>query len=1365
VQTHAAVTVQRGVVLDPVWRYKSTATARGRANTTLLPQSPPDQPLALPSSYNVVVADGPGPLDLDLEVVALGKDGRTVGRGRAQATLLDRQGVPVEVTLAFPCNADAECTDGLFCTGVERCVQGMCEGGHDPCPSPAPCLDAACVEEADRCHYTPWPDRCPDGMYCHPLRGCEVGVRCQEEADCAAEGDWCRPATCSEDLRCVPASPQVTDDDNPCTFDFCDALAQEVVHAPYDLGYACSLPLDPVRRVCLEQAGAPACLASTCGDGFHDPETGEECDDGNTSDQDDCTNGCRQARCGDSHVQPGEECDDGNRDNGDDCTNACHAATCGDAIRHVTGTPPLEECDDAATDTSGDCLPDCRRARCGDGHLHTAGTPPFETCDDGNTANDDGCTDACHPAACGDGHLQAGEECDDGNRTDTDDCTNACRKAACGDGSPHRSGTPPLEECDDGNTSDDDDCTNLCLAATCGDGLTHRAGTPPFEECDDGNLYEADACTSLCRAAACGDGFLHLTGVGPVEECDDGNTENGDDCLNTCRLATCGDGFTKRAGQPPLEECDDANNRDEDDCTPACVAARCGDGILHRVGTPPLEICDDGNQDNTDDCTNACWPARCGDGHLQAGEECDDGNNREDDGCLGCRHAVCGDGVVRGDGPPEDVEECDDGNGDDDDLDGCRRDCRFTRWRTEVLAGPGAACPYDDNGDGGPAVGASLAAPSGVTTLPDGTILLSSRHVAGGPWVLRRVSPTGVISTLAEPGLACTSLAVAGRDLFTGCGNVVDRYAHGSGSRLGRAAGNGFSGPVTPGPASTTPLPPVVQVVADPLGLTLLVDATGVGGGQLWRVADGAILPLAGWEGETRRGRGLARDGEGRLALLVEEGEAWQVVREGSGGHQEGTPFPHGGHDGGELVALPDGRLLTTVGAGIVDAWTGASFHGDPDQPGTFPGDEHPSSFYRDSAMLGPRLRLAWRPTGSLLVSDQANSVVVERRATEGGDRWFRVAGSFASGVPPDQDVRCAPLGAPRENALVHDLDLNVADTLALATDTGLWTVDLQTLRVHARFPHEQTTPDIACRNQVSTSYAYQVGDGLPGWRGPTQGLVIRGDEVYYRSALYERTFRVTGADWRGPVVLDSYIPADNALCLRPEKSDGGHRSWEPDFCDWYRRSPWGAAIPRTLIAPPGRPGEYFLVASSATGCHVLCIVDGVTCRTFNREGTHPPTVDFLMPDCTGNGAILHQPGRPVTRVVSRHAAMAMVVPDTPYHRIMTLETSADAVFASGGISLGQSGVAERGDGGVPAHLVPVDSQELRLSLPNGVGEDADLNFFFSEALGGWIRQVDRRGLVRNVAAVDGLQGMVVHPTRGLFIRTATSILRVSPEP
>lgn len=86
----------------------------------------------------------------------------------------------------------------------------------------------------------------------------------------------------------------------------------------------------------------------------------------------------------------------------------------------------------------------------------------------------------------------------------------------------------------------------------------------------------------------------------------------------------------------------------------------------------------------------------CGDGIIQPGEECDDGNTREGDGCTAlcrtervycpngnvCGNGTCGDGspcvtAYCGDGIVQAAlgEECDDGNGVNDDD--CTNDCKW----------------------------------------------------------------------------------------------------------------------------------------------------------------------------------------------------------------------------------------------------------------------------------------------------------------------------------------------------------------------------------------------------------------------------------------------------------------------------------------------------------------------------------------------------------------------------------------------------------------------------------------------------------------------------------------------------------------
>ena len=381
-------------------------------------------------------------------------------------------------------------------------------------------------------------------------------------------------------------------------------------------------------------------LSFLCGDGIRNGQ--EDCDDGNTSNTDSCTNACEAPRCGDTFVQPGEGCDDGNLDNADGCSNACTIAGCGDGIVQMG-----EACDDGNMNPNDLCTNTCTAARCGDGIVRTG----FEACDDGNLVNNDACSNACTLPGCGDGIVQAGEACDDANAIQTDACLNNCVAATCGDGFV-RTGVG-AELCDDGNGLNTDACLNTCVPATCGDGYT-QAGV---EQCDDANGSNTDACTNVCENAACGDTFVQAG-----EACDDGNLDNTDSCTNLCELPRCGDGFAQFG-----EQCDDGDTNNNDACLTTCVAASCGDGFLYPVN----EQCDDGDIIDNNGCTNSCTLPGCGDGIVQAGEACDDANNIDTDACRNsCALAVCGDGVLRvGSGS----EQCDDGNLDD--TDACPTTC------------------------------------------------------------------------------------------------------------------------------------------------------------------------------------------------------------------------------------------------------------------------------------------------------------------------------------------------------------------------------------------------------------------------------------------------------------------------------------------------------------------------------------------------------------------------------------------------------------------------------------------------------------------------------------------------------------------
>src|SRR5262249_37593715 len=89
-------------------------------------------------------------------------------------------------------------------------------------------------------------------------------------------------------------------------------------------------------------------------------------------------------------------------------------------------------------------------------------------------------------------------------------------------------------------------------------------------------------------------------------------------------------------------------------------------------GTWTLTVADDSGGESG---TLQSWslklvvPAKCGNGTVDPGEQCDDGNGGNGDGCdTNCQPSACGHGLVRSD------EECDDGNDVDDD--GCSNTCR-----------------------------------------------------------------------------------------------------------------------------------------------------------------------------------------------------------------------------------------------------------------------------------------------------------------------------------------------------------------------------------------------------------------------------------------------------------------------------------------------------------------------------------------------------------------------------------------------------------------------------------------------------------------------------------------------------------------
>ena len=174
----------------------------------------------------------------------------------------------------------------------------------------------------------------------------------------------------------------------------------------------------------------------------------------------------------------------------------------------------------------------------------------------------------------------------------------------------------------------------------------------------------ASSAYSALHAPVCGDGSVNQG----FEQCDDGNVLNYDGCNSSCQKEKkySGSSISRPITYIPPG-------------TPDLSPPVCGDFRL-QYG----EQCDDGNTSNGDGCGWDCRlepgiAPQCGDGIVTIGEQCDDGNMDKFDGCnvqcifepkeppIVAAASICGNGIL------EQYEECDDSNRKEGD--GCSSSC------------------------------------------------------------------------------------------------------------------------------------------------------------------------------------------------------------------------------------------------------------------------------------------------------------------------------------------------------------------------------------------------------------------------------------------------------------------------------------------------------------------------------------------------------------------------------------------------------------------------------------------------------------------------------------------------------------------
>lgn len=259
-------------------------------------------------------------------------------------------------------DADAPCSDGLYCNGADRCgAAGQCSvHGGTPCAEAvaAGVSTGVCNEETTACD-PPTGAPCDDG---NPCNGDDVEV----------------DGVCTPTNVFRAAGTPCSDDGNPCTRDQCDGNGL-CLSLPGRAGVACG-PIDPCREraectgdssICPD--GAPRADGLAC-----DPP-GATCAPGYAfCKQGACT--CYGATCGNGVVDPGEECGEPQLGGDGACCERCRLVRAGQTCRAASSACDVAE---ACTGASAAC-PD-------DGFA-----PPDTACDDG-----DPCTlDTCRAGSC-----------------------------------------------------------------------------------------------------------------------------------------------------------------------------------------------------------------------------------------------------------------------------------------------------------------------------------------------------------------------------------------------------------------------------------------------------------------------------------------------------------------------------------------------------------------------------------------------------------------------------------------------------------------------------------------------------------------------------------------------------------------------------------------------------------------------------------------------------------------------------------------------------------------------------------------------------------------------------------------------------